>query len=71
MIRHGGAAGLLLAQCMLPWSFNGYRAPTTISPTTSVELLTPPATAATIAAGYRPLLHPSVAAVHRLRLLRR
>lgn len=71
MIRHGGAAGLLLGQCMLPWSFNGYRAPTTISPTTSVELLTPPATAATIAAGYRPLLHPSVAAVHRLRLLRR
>jgi hypothetical protein len=26
-----------------------------------VELLTPPATVATIAAGYRPLLHPSAA----------
>ena len=71
MIRHGGTAGLLVGQGLLPWSFTGYRAPVAISPTTSVELLTPPATVATIAAGYRPLLHPSAAAVHTLRRLRR
>lgn len=63
MIRHGGAAGLLLGPRMLPWTFTGYKAPIELSPATSVELLTPPATAATIAAGYRPLLHPSAAAV--------
>jgi len=47
------------------------RAPVPLPPATPVELLTPPATVATIAAGYRPLLHPSAAAVHGLRVLRR
>jgi len=69
MIRHGGAPGLLAGDGMLPWSFAGYQAPVALSPTTSVELLTPPATVATIAAGYRPLLHPSAAAGHSLRVL--
>jgi len=69
MIRHGGAPGLLAGDGMLPWSFAGYQAPVALSPTTTVELLTPPATVATIAAGYRPLLHPSAAAGHSLRVL--
>jgi len=47
---------------MLPWSFGGYGTPVWLPPATQVELLTPPATAATIAAGYRPLLHLSAAA---------
>jgi hypothetical protein len=64
MIRHDGAAGLLLGDRMLPWSFTGYRAPIALSPASPVELLTPPATAATIASGYRPLVHPSAATVH-------
>jgi hypothetical protein len=55
---------------MLAWSFAGYQAPVALSPATPVELLTPPATVATIAAGYRPLLHPSAAAVRSLRTLR-
>jgi hypothetical protein len=62
MIRHGAAVGLLAGGGMLPWSFAGYGAPIALAPTTPVELLTPPATVATIAAGYRPLLHPSAAA---------
>gem|GEM_PF-261408 len=71
MIRAGGAPGLLAGGGMLPWTFAGYQAPVPLPPATPVELLTPPATVATIAAGYRPLLHPSAAAVHGLRVLRR
>jgi hypothetical protein len=71
MVRHGGTPGLLAGGGMLPWSFAGYLAPVTLPPATPVELLTPPATVATIAAGYRPLVHPSAAAVHGLRVLRR
>jgi hypothetical protein len=71
MIRHGGTAGLLAGSGMLPWSFAGYHAPVALPPATPVELLTPPATVATIAAGYRPLVHPSAAAGDGLRVLRR
>jgi hypothetical protein len=71
MVRHGGTPGLLAGGGMLPWSFAGYLAPVTLPPATPVELLTPPATVATIAAGYRPLVHPSAAAVRGLRVLRR
>jgi hypothetical protein len=62
MVRHGGVPGLLAGEGMLPWSFAGYQAPVALPPATVVELLTPPATVATIVAGYRPLLHPSAAA---------
>jgi hypothetical protein len=73
MVRAGGAAGpgLLAGGAVLPWTFAGYRAPVPLPPATRVELLTPPATVAAIAAGYRPLLHPSAAAAHGLRLLPR
>jgi hypothetical protein len=59
MVRRGGAPGLLIAGNVLPWSFTGYGAPLTVPPATTVALLTPPATVAVLAAGYRPLLHPS------------
>jgi hypothetical protein len=62
MIRHDGVTGLLAGGCLLPWSFAGYLAPVALPPGTQAELLTPPATVAVIAAGYRPLLHPSAAA---------
>jgi hypothetical protein len=71
MVRTGGAAGLLAGGHLLPWTFTGYGAPVPLPPATPVELLTPPATVAAIAAGYRPLLHPSAAAAHGLRLLPR
>jgi hypothetical protein len=70
MVRYGGAPGLLTGDRVLPWSFSGYGGPIAIRPTTPVELLTPPATVATIAAGYRPLIHLSAAGAHSLRLLR-
>src|SRR5262249_13145138 len=54
--------GLLLGGHLLPWSFDGYAAPVPLPPATPVELLTPLATTAAIAAGYRPLLHPTAAA---------
>lgn len=62
MIRYGGVPGLLASGRVLPWSSAGYLAPVAVPPATPVELLTPPATVAAIAAGYRPLLHPSAAA---------
>jgi hypothetical protein len=71
MVRAGGAAGLLAGGTLLPWTFAGYRPPVPLPPATTVELLTPPATVAAIAAGYRPLLHPSAAAAHGLRFLPR
>jgi hypothetical protein len=71
MVRAGGAPGLLAGGAVLPWTFAGYLAPVPLPPATRVELLTPPATVAAIAAGYRPLLHPSAAAGHGLRVLGR
>ncbi len=61
MIRHGGGIGLVAGGAFLPWSFTGYLAPRPLRPAETVELLTPPASAAAIGAGYRPLLHPSAA----------
>ena len=59
MVRHEGMSALLMGERFLPWSFRGYGAPIALSGKTSVELLTPPATVATIAAGYVPRVHPS------------
>lgn len=59
MIRREGQIGLLAGGSLLPWSFAGYGAPVPLTSTATVDLLTPPATVGVIAAGYRPLLHPS------------
>jgi hypothetical protein len=59
MLRHRETIGLLRGRRLLPWSWEGYGAPVALPPGTSVALLTPPATAGTIAAGYRPVLHPT------------
>jgi hypothetical protein len=61
MVRRDGACGLLAGGRFLPWSFTGYLAPVALRPAAAVELLTPPASVAAIAAGYRPVLHPSAA----------
>jgi hypothetical protein len=61
MVRRDGACGLLAGGRFLPWSFTGYLAPVALRPGAVVELLTPPASVAAIAAGYRPVLHPSAA----------
>jgi hypothetical protein len=60
MIRADGVIGLLTGGRMLPWSLAGYLAdPVSVDPGTTVELLTPPSSAAAMTAGYRPLLHPT------------
>jgi hypothetical protein len=61
MVRREGVVGLLAGGRLLPWSFTGYLAPVEVRSAAPVELLTPPATVAAIAAGYRPLVHPSAA----------
>lgn len=59
MVRHDGSVGLLTGSTVRPWSFAGYGNPVGIEPSTTVELLTPPATVAAISAGYRPMVHPT------------
>jgi hypothetical protein len=59
MIRRADACGLLAAGRLWPWSLRGYLAPAAVTPGERVELLTPPASVAAIAAGYEPMLHPS------------
>lgn len=59
MIRHGGGPGLLTGGRVLPWSFTGYQAPVALRQDAMVEVLTPAPSVAAIAAGYRPILHPS------------
>jgi len=59
MIRHDGGPGLLAGGRVLPWSFAGYQAPVPLRQDATVEVLTPPSSVAALAAGYRPLLHPS------------
>ena len=59
MVRRDGSPGLLAGGRFLPWSFAGYRDPIALAPDAAVELLTPPASVAAIAAGYRPMLHPT------------
>jgi hypothetical protein len=62
MIRTDGRIGLFLAGRLRPWSFGGYGPPTEIRMPGAVEVLTPPSTVAAIAAGYRPLVHPTALA---------
>jgi hypothetical protein len=59
MIRVGSDAGLVVAGQRRPWSFQGYGVPAGSGLPGMVEVLTPPSIVAAIAAGYRPLVHPS------------
>jgi hypothetical protein len=59
MIRHDGTMALVRGGRLLPWSFDGYGAAVVLPAGTTVELLTPPAIVGVLAAGYRPMTHPS------------
>jgi hypothetical protein len=59
MIRSDGNPALVCGDALRRWSWHGYGAPAPVSPRARVELLTPPSIVAVLAAGYRPLLHPS------------
>ena len=58
-MRLEGALLLRQGGDLLPWSFSGYGDPERCRGDEVVEVLTPRATVATLAAGYRPVLHPS------------
>ncbi len=60
MIRSGGGASLLVDGQLRPWSLTGYGSPAPAPRSGRVEVLTPPSIVAALAAGYRPLIHPSV-----------
>jgi hypothetical protein len=62
MIRAGGQVGLYLGGGLRPWSWDGYGTPVPVADGREVELLTPPSIAGAIAAGYRPLVHPTALA---------
>jgi hypothetical protein len=64
MVRQDGVVGLLAGGAFRPWSFAGYGAPA--KPARQLELLTPPASVAVLAAGYEPLLHPSASPLPRV-----
>ncbi|MET4699447.1 hypothetical protein ABIE65_002479 [Constrictibacter sp. MBR-5] len=55
-----GTAFLLLGEHLLPWRFEGYGRPERRPANADVTVLTPPSTVAALAAGYAPVLHPSV-----------
>ena len=59
MVRYNGQPALVRGGEVLPWTFAGYADPIRVAADTSVDLLTPPSSVAALAAGYRPLLHPS------------
>jgi hypothetical protein len=59
MIRAAGGMGLLLGGQLRPWSLTGYGATDGARVSGPVEVLTPPAIVGALAAGYRPMLHPS------------
>jgi hypothetical protein len=59
MVRRAGTLALCCGNALLPWSFDGYGEPVPVSRDTKVELLTPPSIVGVLAAGYRPLVHPS------------
>ena len=59
VVWHAGAPALHHAGTLLPWSWSGYGPPEPIAPAATVELLTPPSIVAALAAGYRPLVHPT------------
>jgi hypothetical protein len=61
MIRHGGEPGLVTGGLFRAWSFSGYGAASQLSPDATVEVLTPPSSAAALAAGYRAMVHPTAA----------
>ena len=60
MIEREGAAFLVQANALYPWSFAGYGAPLPRpSGTTAVRVLTPRSMVRTIAQGLAPQIHPS------------
>jgi len=63
MIERDGAPHLVLGGRLLPWSHAGYGPGRPRPAGGTVRLITPPALAAALAAGYRPALHASASGI--------
>ena len=63
MVDIGGAPWLVHDGRLLAWTPGGYRQRAVEAPGDPVTVITPRATVAVLAAGYRPVLHPSALAV--------
>jgi hypothetical protein len=62
MVRCHHVPCLVTGGTLLPWSFAGYGPPEPAWAREPAELLTPPSIVAALAAGYRPLVHPTAGA---------
>ena len=62
MVSVDGAPWLVFGGRLLAWTPGGYLSPARMptAPSTPVTVITPRATVAVLAAGYRPVVHPSV-----------
>lgn len=58
MVAQGGTAFLVIGGLAYPWTIDGYASPQSLGYADAV--LTPPSTVATLRAGYRPVLHPTI-----------
>jgi hypothetical protein len=63
LVELGGAPWLVYGGRLLAWTPGGYLDRHAEVPTAPVTVITPRATVATLAAGYRPVVHPSAAGV--------
>jgi hypothetical protein len=61
MVTFRGVPALVAGGRLFEWSFAGYGEAIAAPPASRVDLLTPPATLATIESGYVPSIHPSAA----------
>ena len=59
MVELSGAPWLVHGGGLLAWTPGGYLNRPVERPATPVTVITPRATVATLAAGYRPVIHPS------------
>jgi hypothetical protein len=62
MVSVGRAPFLVWGGGLLAWTPGGYRDRCALEPGTAVTVITPRATVAVVAAGYRPVVHPSAGA---------
>ena len=62
LVEVDGAPRLVFCGGLLAWTPGGYRDRQAAGPASTVTVITPRATVATLAAGYRPVLHPSAGA---------
>ena len=59
MVRAASGPALVLDGSLRPWSWEGYGVPVRVAAGVELETLTPPSVLGVLAAGYRPVLHPS------------